>query len=177
MIKRLMSVGILLSLALFSAIVVVTGCSSNAPSSPMAYSTSELTKRLPENLDIVEVSKLVSPAVTDTIKIIKKISIDKFIVPAGALSTAKTISIKATKDKAISGADRLVFEFGPEGLVFNSAAHLNVDMAQLDSAATSASLYYFDPNVNSWVLQCTVAVDHGRVDFSVYHFSKYAIER
>jgi hypothetical protein len=173
--RHLYRITILSSLVLLAAVVIIAGCSSHTPTSPLLNSPTELTKQLPEPLELVAVSQLVSPNETDTIEIIQKTSIDKFIVPAGALNTAKTIEIKTKKDKT-NGIDRLVFEFGPEGLVFNSATHLNVDITKLKATARTANLYYFDPTVNDWVYQGTVVVDQGRVDFRIYHFSKYAIE-
>jgi hypothetical protein len=173
--KRLMSFTILLSLAILAAILIISGCSSNTPTSPSANTPSDLTKLIPISLEPIEATKIISPTKTDTIQIVRNTSIDKYIVPAGALSAATNIDVKEYGDK-IRESKVLVFEFGPDGLVFNSATHLNVDITKLNATARTANLYYFDPSVNDWVYQGTIAVDHGRVDFSIYHFSKYAIE-
>jgi hypothetical protein len=175
MTRRLIGISLASSLALLAAVVIISGCSSNTPTSPSANTPSDLTKLIPISLEPIQVTKIISPIKTDSIQIVRNTSVDKYIVPAGALNAATSIDLKEYGDK-IRESKVLVFEFGPDGLVFNSATHLNIDITKLNATARTANLYYFDPSVNDWVYQGTIAVDHGRVDFSIYHFSKYAIE-
>lgn len=176
--KRLMSVSLLLGMVAISAFVIISGCSSQNPTGPISGAPSDLTKITPAiapSLAVIDISELISPAHTDTIQILRNTSIDNFIIPAGALDELTNIEVRSYGDY-IGTRKVLVYEFGPEGLVFNSATHLNVDITKLKALARTASLYYFDPNINDWVYQGSVAVNGGRVDFSIYHFSKYAIE-
>jgi len=176
--KRLMSIGLLLGLVALSAFVVISGCSSQKPTGPLSETSPDLTKIIPAiapSLEVLDVSELITPDITDTIQILRDASIDNFIIPAGALDEITNIEVRSYGDY-IGTRKVLVYEFGPEGLVFNSATHLNVDITKLKATARTASLYYFDPNINNWVYQGSAAGNAGRVDFNIYHFSKYAIE-
>jgi len=96
------------------------------------------------------------------------------VKPLG-LDDNELITIKSDNDN-IKGRKAIIFEFGPEGLVFNNASKLKVDISELNPSATNAKLYYFDPRVGDWVLQGEKRIEKGGiVSFDIYHFSKYAI--
>jgi len=173
--KRLMSISLLLGVVFMSAFIVISGCSKQNPTAPTAELPQSADRLIPATLDILEVEELISPAISDTIQIIRNTSVDNFIIPAGALNSTTAIEVRSYYDR-IGTHQVLVYEFGPEGLVFNSATHLNIDITKLSKTSRAATLYYFDPLVNDWVVQGSALINLGRVDFSIYHFSKYAIE-
>jgi len=70
--------------------------------------------------------------------------------------------------------DVTLYDFGPDGLVFQKAATLSLN-TNLQEGQT-LSLYWFDSAVGQWVLQETATVEEeGKVEFHVWHFSKYGI--
>jgi hypothetical protein len=170
------------SFLMMAVVVILTGCSTKSPVTPQydqPNSLQSLTAVASENLSVeeigqVEVAKTILPTKADTIQIAKDASLHKFALAKGAVTAATVIDVKSF-NKEINGKSSLVFEFGPEGLVFAKAANLDIDVKDLGDIPKSANLYYFDPNVNDWVYQGTVLVKNGRVTFKIYHFSKYAI--
>ena len=97
-----------------------------------------------------------------------------FKVDPNAVDENVEISVKSYQDK-VWGEKAIIFEFGPDGLVFEKAATLSFEMAELDSRASSAKLFYYNPTYKIWVLTSYRAVKDGIVEFDIEHFSKYAI--
>ncbi len=92
-------------------------------------------------------------------------------VPAGALDQPTAISMRVEDfEGRLSSA---IFDFGPDGLVFEKSTTLFYDVK--DPNGTIKTLTWFDPVANQWVVQAQAKVKNGRVTFSVNHFSKYGI--
>jgi len=177
MVRRLNGITILSSMVLLAAIVVIVGCSGKTPLNPADNPNSLNRLATPTTLvatDLVEAEKLISADLDDSISIIKNYKVHKYVVPEGALDVSTVIDVKAFSDK-VNDKKAIIFEFGPEGLIFNVATKLNIDISELDAGALTVNLYYFDPKANDWVFQGTVPVNNGRAEFNIYHFSKYAI--
>ncbi|HWO56709.1 MAG TPA: hypothetical protein VNN55_03985 [bacterium] len=68
----------------------------------------------------------------------------------------------------------LLYDFGPDGLVFNLPTELEVDAGQLENG-TPFSLFWWNPVSESWEFQQEVLVKHHKLAFEVHHFSKYGI--
>lgn len=96
----------------------------------------------------------------------------KLIIPSGALDEAVRIDmyVKQTKPGERYYTE---YEFGPHGLVFNTPSTLGLSLPYADG--TVVSLRWFNPQTNEWEWQASKSVRNGKVEFSVYHFSKYGI--
>jgi len=168
-------------LTVLVAILAIAGCSNN---SPVAFNTNDSAEislnRAAVDLDTIVAAQAItatqniSSALGGQITLNRSGHVHKFTVAKGALSKSEVISVKASND-FVSDKPSLAFEFGPDGLVFIKAAHLDVDMSDVNPNAVHAKLYYFDPKVQDWVLQGETDVINGRATFAIYHFSKYAI--
>lgn len=98
----------------------------------------------------------------------------EFSVPKDALEATTLITVKSSAEE-IFGKSVIVFEFGPDGLVFNKAATLKFEMAELNADASSAKIFYYNPLKKRWEYQASAVVIGGHADFNIDHFSKYAI--
>jgi len=165
------------------AALVFNGCSNNSPLAPdpeNLLSTSKLVSKDltssassgPESL--CETQKVIDADDGGQIDIVHGDYSHEFIVAPASIDDDTQITVKTSRE-VINGKDAIVFEFGPDGLVFSEAAKLNFEMGDLDSAATTAALLYFDPRTNDWIIQDSEDVSRGEVEFDIYHFSKYAI--
>jgi len=151
------------------------GCSSTPPTALPEIDNSSLQRTL-LLADATTVSKLVDVSIaSDSLLINNPAGYHAFKVRKNGLKAPTVISIKKSRE-IVLGKDAIVFEFGPDGLVFDKEATLEFDLKDLDATAKSASLYYYDPSVAGWVYQATATAVGGRVSFNIYHFSKYAIE-
>ena len=175
--RRLRGFSIVGLVVVLAAAMAFTGCSNN---SPLAPDSNFMTKPRvvlggdAQPLATLLVEKDISAEDGGVILINRDVYQHSFAVQPGAISSDTKISVKSYKEK-VNGVDAIVFEFGPDGLVFSEAAKLNFQMGELDSRAGSAKLLYYDPNAKGWVLQANQSVVDGHVNFSIYHFSKYAI--
>ena len=96
----------------------------------------------------------------------------KLTVPSEAVEGAVAIEMSVTQTES-RGRFYTEYEFGPHGLEFNKATTLSLALPY--SNGTLVSLRWFNPDTNQWELQERERVSNGRVEFSVYHFSKYGI--
>ncbi len=165
------------------AALVFNGCSNNSPLAPdpeYSISTAKLVPMRSMNPatsgaeSLCETEKVISADDGGQIDITHEEYCHEFVIAPASIDDDTEISVKTTKE-IINGRDAIVFEFGPDGLVFSEAAKLDFEMGDLDSAARTATLLYFDPKANDWVVQATKDVSLGEVEFDIYHFSKYAI--
>jgi hypothetical protein len=161
------------------ALLVFGGCSNNSPMQPNLPQSTGLDKLIATGDPLQFSQPVMDAAYIDAddggvIEIARESYIHEFVVDAGALGENTEITVKSWRDK-ISAGDVIVFEFGPDGLVFSKAAHLRFEIAELNERAASAKLYHFDPDRKNWILQESSQVDNGIAEFPIYHFSKYAI--
>ncbi len=180
--KQLISlVGLLLTLSL--SLAFLAGCSSNAtgpeeqvPDDPKASWFEESAKAddvysgpiIDLGLDVDFLSVGVSGGLLEITVDGLAVSID---VPKGAVSEDVDITVDAKVVKTLLGPIYL-FDFGPDGLIFNTPITLRQPMP---ASQRYAFLYYFNPDTKLWELQQAVKVVNGYASFSIYHFSKYGI--
>jgi len=153
------------SLAILVGLFGIMGCSTTNPLSVGQEETPILTKGL-----TISVSDTINAATGGEIAV----GSSNFIVSANSISNDEEISVSSYTG-TVNNKSALVFEFGPDGLVFSKAATLDVAIAEVSAKAKYAKLYYYDPNTGIWTLQSTSKAIDGRVLFAIYHFSKYAI--
>jgi hypothetical protein len=97
----------------------------------------------------------------------------KLKVPKNALSGDVLMSVEGILFSTPPG-DVLLYDFGPDGLVFNVPSELEVDAGQLKDN-TCLSLFWWNPVTGEWEFQQEVVVKGHKIKFDVYHFSKYGI--
>jgi hypothetical protein len=94
-------------------------------------------------------------------------------VPSGALSENTTISAKAVRLVARRGHVTL-FDFHPDGLVFDVPAILTLEVPDLHNGAW-LHLSWYNTDTEKWEFQERARIQNGKVSFEVSHFSKYGI--
>jgi len=179
MIQGLKRLTLLSGLAILAAAFIIGGCSQNSPLEPNQSQydlalQSSARGSLPTLLSTTYDAGVVTKDDGGTIEISRDSYTHNFDVPSKSVSSDVIITVKTSLDK-IGGRTALVFEFGPDGLKFDIPASLNCQLAEINAAATSGNLYYFDPDLRSWIYQGSNAVKDGIVSFDINHFSKYAI--
>jgi hypothetical protein len=108
-------------------------------------------------------------------------SYQEFIIRKHAINQDTTITIAITKytywEEKIGQPRQVVeFDFGPDGLEFRKKARLVLDSSWLGlRRGQHAVLRYYNENTGLWEEISSTAVKHGRVDFDISHFSKYAV--
>lgn len=180
--KRYVSlVGLLLTISL--SVVYLAGCSSNStapeeliPSDPQANWFDVATNgndaakgpkiEIEGDLDVLPVG-IAGGELSFSVEGIA-VELD---VPAGAVSTDVEITVDATRIKTVLGPIYL-FDFGPDGLVFDKPLQLHQPMP---AGQRFAYLYYYNPETKAWELQQSVRVVNGVAVFNIYHFSKYGV--
>ncbi len=180
MVRKLKGFRSLWIVAALAAALTIAGCSDNSPLSPDPGQGSEFGK-----LSLYDAKSEAEPVVADVSQTINAIDGGVIAIPSGSYNHSfevpkdaidSDVTISASVEKILIGRDvAVVFEFGPDGLVFNSPSKLKFDVGDLSSRDGVYNFYYFDPAVNAWVLQGSNSVDRGYVEFDVSHFSKYAI--
>ena len=96
----------------------------------------------------------------------------KLQVPSGAVEEAVAIEMSVTQTE-VRGRYVTEYEFGPHGLEFNKATTLSLQLPYANG--TWVALRWFNPDSGQWELQARNQVRNGKVEFSIYHFSKYGI--
>lgn len=161
-------------LALLAVVLIISGCSNNSPVNPAMPQAPELGLQVQLSSTTTVDAVLISKSVGGVIQIERKDYVHTFTVPANAISSNTLISVKSS-DQIVLGEKMIVFEFGPDGLIFSKSAVLSFEMAELSAQASSGKLYYLDPSSGKWVYQGSSDVSNGVANFNINHFSKYAI--
>jgi hypothetical protein len=179
--KKLRGFALISSLVLLASALVISGCSDNSPLQPNLPQTDSMNRLIMSGMsgdssepETVSDSELIEKDVGGTIEIERESYLHLFTVPEGALDSDTEITVESWQEK-ISGKEMIVFDFGPDGLVFKIPAKLDFDMAELNSKAKWGKLYYFDPVKSKWEFQGSSSVVDGIASFDIDHFSKYAI--
>lgn len=94
-------------------------------------------------------------------------------VPGGALSENTTIYAEAVRLVARRGHVTL-FDFHPDGLVFEVPAVLTLEVPDLHNGAW-LHLSWYNTDTGKWEFQERARIQNGKVSFEVSHFSKYGI--
>jgi hypothetical protein len=105
----------------------------------------------------------------------------EFVIPAGALDGKVKITVLASFFESIEASNSvkgLVTDFGPDGLVFLKPASLKLHGELLEAAeGETLTLYWYNPESGLWEVEQEVTISNSQAEFSVYHFSRYAIKR
>lgn len=96
----------------------------------------------------------------------------KLVIPAGAVNSPQSITMNVVQAK-VGNCYFTEYEFGPHGLVFNKPTQLTISLPYANG--TMVTLRWLNPQTGQWEVQATRAVGAGKVQFQVYHFSKYGI--
>lgn len=99
----------------------------------------------------------------------------KLKIPKNALSADVVISVEGVL-VSTPFCEVLLYDFSPDGLVFNLPASLEVDAGKLEKG-TTFNLFWWNPDTSAWEFQQECVVDHHKIEFEVHHFSKYGIAR
>ena len=161
------------------ALLAFGGCSNNSPMQPNLPQSTGLNKLIPTGDPLQFSQPVMDAAYIDSddggvIEIAREGYIHEFVVDAGALGEDTETTVESWRDE-IGAGDVIVFDFGPDGLLFSKAAHLRFEIAELNERAATANLYHLDPDKGDWILQESSQVDNGVPEFPIYHFSKYAL--
>lgn len=195
-ITGLKSIGIV---AAWAVTLIITGCSVNSPMSPdseqntdwdndeVAVVTNDVDSgdnTEPEitfesmEAENMNASSYVTLAIVASEGGIMEINNDSyshsFEVEEYAIDSNLVISASVSSIY-ISAEEAIEFEFGPTELEFNIASTLVFDIGELSSGDNEFKFYYYNPSASEWQLQTERAAVNGIVEFSVSHFSKYAI--
>ena len=166
-------------LIVLAALFALNGCSNNTPMEPNLPQSADMSRLIGMGGSVESTQSVLDEAVIDAddggvIDIERDVYLHQFEVPAGAIDEDTKITVESCKGK-VGVKDAIIFDFGPDGLLFKKAANLKFEMAELDARASSAKLHYFDPDLSRWVFQKSSLVKNGVAEFPIYHFSKYAI--
>ncbi len=162
-------------LAVVLTLFFVVGC-SNAPLQPEVPEVQQLElgrSHVPTSSTVYDQS-LIDTDDGGQIDIERSVYQHEFVVPEDAIEANTLITVKSSAEE-ILGKSAIVFEFGPDGLTFNTSAKLKFEMAELNANALSAKILYYNPLKKQWEYQASAAVKNGIVEFDINHFSKYAI--
>ena len=109
-----------------------------------------------------------------------KVKLYEFIVPPGALPYDANISVEILEIKTkVSGAVDVIYDFAPDGLVFNTPAYLLVNVKKvLGPKALSLRFFYLNEQTNLWEFQGEYFPGaDGVACVPIIHFSKYGSTR
>ena len=100
-----------------------------------------------------------------------------FQVPGWSSPYSTWIYMKVEKFRYSDGEVVILFDFGPDGLEFNTPATVRVRKAEFEGSVDFISFYYLNPNTYRWELQTVSLADDDSeyVEMPVYHFSKYGV--
>jgi len=177
MVKRSKVFSLASGLAVLIIAFMFSSCSTNSPLAPDPVDIGPVSKGISMGIEPIvytQTDRLVDCNLGGTIEIERDGTMHEFRVDAGALDQDTRITI-ITSEQKINGKDAVVFEFGPNGLIFKKAAKLDFDIADLNASIATAKLLYYEPGLRVWVNQGSKSVTNGRAVFDIYHFSKYAI--
>ena len=169
-------------LAVVLTLFFVIGCSNNTPVQPNVPNSLEMG-RLNLDKDLVVASSgyetfdssYIDRDEGGEIEVERGSAVHVFNILPNSISQDTLITIHTYNDDVLKD-DKIVFEFGPDGLLFASSSLLEFDTAEFKEEVRQVKLYYFDPAQDEWVLSQTVNVDqNGIAQFIIPHFSKYAI--
>jgi predicted small lipoprotein YifL len=170
-----------------TAVLALTGCGNQTPIGPTtgnginALSWIDNSRIDPErNGEDVGAAgvkadfqtKAVSPSLGGTLQLQLETGPSELFVPPNAVNAPVTITCFAVQIATPYG-QVAIYNFGPDGLVFNRPCRLSLTVGVPDGRVLS--LYWFNESNGQWERQQSTTVRGGRVQFSVSHFSKYGI--
>ncbi len=115
----------------------------------------------------------------DGIESTERISVDlaeALIIMPNSFSYDTVFQAQVTKITTADEESPVIYDFGPDGLIFSRPAVLRINAFEdFGKKTTSVCLYWLNENTNAWEIQSEVAVDlnTGLAYFEIHHFSKY----
>jgi hypothetical protein len=174
-------------LALAAILLLPTGCSRLLPTEPDALTKVDEYGVLPpffknSSTDLLceaSASRMIYPE--GGVVLVKNNCMNfEFIIPPDALENKVKIVISASYFECVeAGAvvKGLVGDFGPDGLVFLKPASLILHGDVLEAAeGDMLTLYWYNPDSSQWQVEQEAKVSNSHAEFSINHFSRYAIK-
>lgn len=106
-------------------------------------------------------------------------NLHEFIVPAGAVPYDVNITLEIVKlERRSNGYVSVIYDFGPDGLVFAEPAILRMDVTKvLGRKATEAHLYYLNEETGQWEEKGVFpAGPDNYVNMTIDHFSRWGAD-
>lgn len=175
--------GLLVSfLAVFAlvSVFVITGCSDN-PLDSSAVVTTESTffdqpfdevafAKVTSTTEVINSSAYLTDETGGTVPLTPHwFEVLPQSFPADTMFTVLIVSVDDAS---------VVYDFGPDGLVFSEAATLHISVTSLyGKRATEVSFYWLNETTNLWELQGVYKADAaGYAHVPIEHFSKFGIK-
>lgn len=117
-------------------------------------------------------ASMVTPLLGGKVELELETGESELFIPPGAVRLPVVVTAAAVQVTTPYGSVAL-YDFGPDGLKFNRAAKLDLEVNAAEGAVLS--LFWYNPASRRWEAQESCVVKNGKVKFSVYHFSKYGI--
>jgi len=182
--KALMGTALVLALGVL--LLFPTGCSRLLPTQPDAVVEDNVGVLPPffkpgdtDLLCQVDASKMIDSE-GGVVLVKNRCMAFELVVPADALKSKVKITVQANFFECIEDGDvvnGLVTDFGPDGLVFLKPASLILNGDLLQAAEGEVlTLYWYNPESGLWEVEQEVTISNSQAEFSVYHFSRYAIK-
>ncbi len=105
--------------------------------------------------------------------------VDAFIVQPFSFLYDTSFVLQVTKIITADGDMPIIFDCGPDGLVFTSPAILLINVWEnFGKNATGVNLYWLNEETNEWELEAFVPADEvtGQAPILINHFSRYGID-
>jgi len=173
------------SLVLIASLLVMAGCSSDSSVSPIVENPVSLNKGIGQRhqqeqgesdglFTIASINQPIEAKNGGIINIPLETTASKFIVAPDGVKENVEISVDVSKT-VVNGRTAVIYEFGPEGLEFESPSVLQQTMSEINPHARFARLYYYNQDTENWDFLSIRYVRDGKIEFDIHHFSKYAI--
>jgi hypothetical protein len=184
--KALMGTALVLALGIL--LLFPTGCSRLLPTQPDSIAKSDDYGVLPPSFKPGSTDLLCEASASKRIDseggsvVVKNNCLDfEFIVPADALESNVKISVLTSIFESVETSNTvkgLLVDFGPDGLVFLKPASLILHGDVLEAVEGEIlTLYWYNPDSGLWEVEQEAKVSNSHAEFSVSHFSRYAIKR
>jgi len=179
---------ITVTLVVALGVAIISGCGKLAPLSPdtqqeyeQLTTTQSVESKWGVNSDFSSSPGMIGNG-ADTIFFNLFGFSSRFIVKEDSKSLPVKVACKQSAQRTNQGM-RYVYDFGPDGLRFNPAAILDLEMRALDydnpdpsRPFAKGALYWWDQRRSEWVFLREIQPNgEGRVAFNIDHFSKYSI--
>ncbi len=182
-----------LAAMIFSAVVILTGC-ENTPLTTESIDSQDQTSFFDLPYDPDALAKRVDDGITiDTIAFYENYitatdggvvllgeteSADAFVVQPESFPYDTSFVLEVTKIVDADGQMAIIYDCGPDGLIFTKPAILLINVwADFGKSTSSVCLYWLNETTNKWELQAEAQVDDaGRAAFELDHFSKWGVD-
>ena len=185
-----------LAAMIFSAVVILTGCENTPLTTDSAsidsgdqgsffdlpFDEDALAKASNTNITIDTIAFYENFITVDEGGVVllgETESSDAFVVQPESFLQDTAFVLEVTKIVDAEGEMAVIYDCGPDGLVFTKPAILLVNAWEdFGKKAESVNLYWLNETTNRWELMATSYVDaiSGQVAFELDHFSKWGMD-